>query len=262
MRSPSWRRSTPQSPSPTLSSARSSAPAPIATAPIATAVTSHSHPPPPQLVPLAEQASLCHFLTTVPEHESGPRSALNEDARDDEGRVHLVGAVSERKGAHAACDSWKPPAGRNGETPPRLLEAGSQGRRRPLSPEVPPPRPTLPLSGAASTDCQDGHRSSRLLDRRRPTRHCSFPRQRTAAERPASRAISEWSGRFRTAVMRWSGMTKAMVRDGHDPRDGDTTAKATANTTGRRRQTTGGDHFALTLTELRPAVEEVETAGG
>ncbi len=39
-----------------------------------------------------------------------------------------------------------------------------------------------------------------------------------------------------TGFSAWSGVTTQATKD--------TTAKATANTTGRRRQTTGGDHFA------------------
>jgi hypothetical protein len=42
----------------------------------------------------------------------------------------------------------------------------------------------------------------------------------------------------------------------------ETTAKATANTTGRRRPTRSGDWFDPTLSDLRPVAAEVETPVG
>lgn len=229
MRSPSWRRSTPQSPSPTLSSARSSAPAPIATAPIATAVTQSF----PSATPSACSACGTSQSVPLPDHGarresgvcSGPQRGRESSSQlgsivDSRGRLGrhaevFDGTAEESQHCrHASAEAIAPdsPVAGLGAPPDRPVPLGPDG--------VPP----------ASRDSVD-------VPVRRP--------------RSGSKAIVVRVSP--TAFSAWSGVTTQATKD--------TTAMATANTTGRRRRTRGGDQFDPTLTDLRPVAAKVETAG-
>lgn len=150
----------------------------------------------PPLVPLAEQASLCHFLTTVPEHGSGlwrgPRHG--RESSSPSGRTTSPEAVWE--GTQRSSASPMKSLGADAMHQPRRSTLTAPGRW-PRRPSVDP----LPLGPGRVPRTAEN-----LVD--------------APVRRLTSRAKAIVVRVSPTAVSAWSGVTNRMVRDDHDLRRG------------------------------------------